>query len=216
MSLLATVFDDKRLMCACLGVWLCLLLGIFSHLGIMETQLLGFGPSAHTRFVGVAIDTWYKWSLVATFSFTNTLINDLSGDSIVPFLTNVVQDHKTLYLPYSRLVCWAISSAWSFYVRMVSVLSIFLLMSQVDFVLIGALADLIVNTYTCFRFMRGKVHDPERFWSWLHQQQEEDETQEREERHGSAPAPAAAALEMSALDGSARDADTSGLLRQAP
>jgi hypothetical protein len=212
MSLLATVFDDKRLMCVCLGVWLCMLLGIFSHLGITETQMLSFGPSPHTRFVGVAIDTWYKWGLVAAFSFTNTLINDLSGDSIVPFLTNVVQDHKTLYLPYSKAVCWGISSAWGFYVRMVSVLSIFLLMSQVDFVLIGALADLIVNTYTCFRFMRGKVYDPERFWSWLHTQEAGEAAAAR--AAADAPPPGVPELEMSELG--AREADTAGLLRPAP
>jgi hypothetical protein len=171
MSLLATVFDDKRLMICCLFAWMCVLYGMFSHLGITEAQILSFGPSPHTRFMGVVIDTWWRWFVVAAFSFFKTLIDDLGSDSIVPWIQNTMQDQKTLYLPYSKFMCFAISSAWGLYCRLMSVFSIFVMLSQVDFVLVGALADLLVNTYTSYRFMRGKTEDPARYWQWLHERE---------------------------------------------
>jgi hypothetical protein len=202
MSLLATVFDDKRLMICCLFVWMCVLYGMFSHLGITEAQILSFGPSPHTRFMGVVIDTWGRWCVVAAFSFFRTLVDDLGSDSIVPWIQNTMQDQKTLYLPYSKFTCFAISSAWGLYCRLMSVFSIFVMLSQVDFVLIGALADLFVNTYTAFRFMRGKEEDPARYWQWLHERETAAAAAAEETRHALAQG---IVLEMAATDSDTRD-----------
>jgi hypothetical protein len=40
-----------------------------------------------------------------------------------------------------------------------SIFSIGLLMSQIDFLLIRLLADLIVNTFTTFKFLKNKEHN---------------------------------------------------------
>lgn len=176
MSCLSLFFDDKRLTCVLLSCWLAVFLTVFSHLGVMQTQLMSFGPSDNTFFMGVKLDSWYRWSLVAVFSFISTTINDFSGDSVVPWIQNTVQDHKTRYLPYSKWTCWAITQCWSLYVRIMGIFSIYLLMSQVDFLIISALADSLVNSYTTHRFLRGKTFNREKYENCYHKDQQDGES----------------------------------------
>jgi hypothetical protein len=170
--MLSRVFDDKRLTCVLLAVWLCIVLGVFSHLGVMHTQYMSVGPSPQTFYMGVCIDTWYKWSCVAVFTFLSTAINDFVGDAVVPWIQNTVQDHKSQYLPYSKFTCWLITQCWSTYCSVMGIFSIYLLMSQVDFLFVRAMADSLVNAYTTFKFMRGKRTDVEQYQRWYAAEEE--------------------------------------------
>jgi hypothetical protein len=121
------------------------------------------GPSATTVFMGMTLDTWHKWGLVAVFTLINTSINDFMSDALSPWILNTITDHKTKYIPYSKGVCLLISQLWSVYCNVMSVFGLFLAMTQVDFVLIRMGADLTVNMYTNLKFMRNKVTCPERY-----------------------------------------------------
>ena len=46
-----------------------------------------------------------------------------------------------------------------------SIFSIGLLMSQIDFLLIRLLADLIVNTFTTFKFLKNKEHNSRLYYA---------------------------------------------------
>jgi hypothetical protein len=46
-----------------------------------------------------------------------------------------------------------------------SIFSIGLLMSQIDFLLIRLLADLIVNTFTTFKFLKNKEHNKRLYYA---------------------------------------------------
>jgi hypothetical protein len=89
-------------------------------------------------------------------SFLSTCVNDFFGDSLSPFFLNTIQDHKTKYLPYSKTTCYIILQLWSTYCCLMSIFSVGLLMSQIDFLLIRLIADLAVNTFTTFKFLKGK------------------------------------------------------------
>jgi hypothetical protein len=89
-------------------------------------------------------------------SFLSTCVNDFFGDSLSPFFLNTIQDHKTKYLPYSKTTCYVILQLWSTYCCLMSIFSVGLLMSQIDFLLIRLVADLGVNTFTTFKFLKGK------------------------------------------------------------
>jgi hypothetical protein len=115
--------------------------------------------------MGVTLDTWYKWYMVAAFTFINTSINDFMSDAISPWILNTITDHKAKYLPYPKMTCLAISQLWSIYCNIMGVFGLFLAMTQVDFVLIRMIADLTVNVYTNLKFMRNKVTCPERYRS---------------------------------------------------
>lgn len=161
--ILGTLFDDKRLTCVILVVWTVIVLSIFSHMGIMHTQFMSFGPSPTTEFMGIALHTWPRWSCVAIFTFMSTAINDFVGDAVVPWIQNTIQDHKTRYIPYSKLTCWSITQIWSLYCCIMSIFSIYLLMSQIDFLLIRAFADTLVNSYTTYRFLQYKKHNQHKY-----------------------------------------------------
>ena len=47
-----------------------------------------------------------------------------------------------------------------------SVIGMFVALTQVDFMLIRILADIIVNHYTTFWFLRGKKVDPNKYELW--------------------------------------------------
>lgn len=157
------VFDDKRIAVFFLMVWLTVVVVVFKDIGLLDTKFMSMGPSSKTVFMGMVLDTWYKWGLVASFTFVNTSINDFMSDAISPWILNTITDHKTRFLPYAKHTCLAISQLWSVYCNVMGVFGLFLAMTQVDFVLIRMAADLTVNVYTNLRFMRNKVTCSERY-----------------------------------------------------
>jgi hypothetical protein len=163
LRMMDALFDDKRIIAVFLVVWLSIVIALFEELGLMNTQFMALGPSKSTVFMGVVLDSWYKWGLVAGFTFVNTAVNDFVSDALSPWILNTITDHKTRYIPYSKFVCVLITQIWSLYCNIMSVFAIFLAMSQIDFVIIRTCADLIVNMYTTTKFMRTKSHCPDRY-----------------------------------------------------
>jgi hypothetical protein len=165
MRLVDALFDDKRVVTVLLILWLCIVITVFEDIGLMNTQFMTIGPSNSTLFMGVVLNTQYKWGLVAGFTFINTAVNDFVSDALSPWILNTITDHKTRYIPYPKWVCFVVTQIWSIYCNIMSVFSIFLAMSQIDFVLIRMAADLTVNAYTTNKFMRNKIHSPEKYRS---------------------------------------------------
>ena len=163
LNMMDAVFDDKRIIVVFLICWLTLVLVIFEDLGLMNTKFMALGPSQSTVFMGVTLDTWYKWGLVAGFTFINTAVNDFMSDAISPWILNTITDHKSRYIPYPKWMCLGITQVWSCYCNIMSVFGIFLAMSQIDFVLIRMMADLMVNAYTTTKFIRNKTFCPEQY-----------------------------------------------------
>jgi hypothetical protein len=160
-----SVFEDKRIASVLLITWLCTVVAVFKQLGMFDSAYMNFGPSPKTVFMTVVLDTWYRWGLVAWFTFINTCMNDFFSDAISPWLLNTVIDHKARYLNYPKLVCLLISQVWSVYCAVMGVLGLMVALSQIDFVLIRLLADLVVNTYTNLKFMQGKTYDPAKYYN---------------------------------------------------
>jgi len=157
------MFDDKRLAVCVLMMWLVIVMTLFKDIGLLDTSFMTFGPSQTAKFMGVVLDTWYKWNMVAGFTLVNTSVNDFMSDAISPWLLNTITDHKSKYIPYPRYMCLLISQLWSIYCNLMSVFGMFLAMTQIDFVLIRMLADLTVNTYTNLKFMRFKEYSPDKY-----------------------------------------------------
>ena len=157
------LFDDKRVITVFLIVWLCIVLAVFKDIGLLDTKFMTLGPSNSTIFMGVTLNTWYKWGLVASFTFINTSVNDFVSDALGPWILNTITDHKTRFIPYPKFVCLIITQTWSVYCNIMSVFGIFLAMSQIDFVLIRMVADLIINAYTTTKFIRNKTFCQEQY-----------------------------------------------------
>ena len=161
------LFDDKRIAVCLLMLWLVFVIVVFKDIGLLDSKFMTFGPSVTAVFMGITLDTWYKWSMVAVFTYINTSINDFMSDALSPWILNTITDHKTKYIPYSKNVCLMIAQMWSVYCNIMGVFGLFLAMTQVDFVLIRMCADLCVNMYTNTKFLRGKVHCPNKYKSFV-------------------------------------------------
>lgn len=157
------LFDDKRLIVAVLMLWLAIVCAGFYHIGLLNTSYMAFGPSSTTVFMNVTLDTWYKWSLVAIFTVINTAVNDFSGDALGPWMINVITDIKTRYIPYSKVTCVIITQMYTIYGVMMSIFTIHLILSQVDFVFIRLLTDIAVSFWTQLRYLRNKEFNPGKY-----------------------------------------------------
>ena len=177
--ILDLIFDDKRLSSGVLLLWVVVVVAAFeSSMDLSHSEFMSFGPSAHMKFMTVTIDTWDKWYLLAGATFCNSCVAVFMNDSIHPWLQNTIQDHKTKYLPYGKWVCYFISQTWTVYCNARSIFGIALMMSQVDLVLMRMLADLLVNTYTCFKFMKNKSTDRHKYWLWTEDRLREAQNEE--------------------------------------
>ena len=163
MRIMDKIFDDKRLAVTVLMAWLTVVMTVFKDIGLLDTSFMKFGPSSTAKFMGVVLDTWYKWGMVAGFTLVNTSVNDFMSDAISPWIINTITDHKSKYIPYPKYMCLGISQLWSIYCNLMSVFGMFLAMTQMDFVLIRMLADLTVNTYTNLKFMRNKEYSSTKY-----------------------------------------------------
>lgn len=143
-----------------------------------NSPFLNFGPSHRTELFGVKLDSWLKWWCVSLYTFISTAIAAFASDSVIPWITNTIQDHKTRFVPYSKFTCLLIIQTFTFYGVTQSVIGLFVALTQVDFMLIRLLADVIVNHYTTYYFLKSKTVDSEQYY--LYQKQTEDLDQELE------------------------------------
>lgn len=158
-NFLDAIFDDKRITCVCLCSWMCIVMVILYEIGILHSKFMTLGPSENTIFMGIAINTWYRYNLVVLFCFVNTCINDFMSDAISPWIINTITDHKNMYIPYSKFTCICVSQTWSMYCNVMGILNMFLAFTQVDFMIVRIVADLSMSMYTNVKFLRHKVHD---------------------------------------------------------
>lgn len=151
-------FEDKRLTCLLMMTWLCIVLVIYTFSGVTNHhgQFLHIGPSDKTIVMGVVIDTWPKWNILALLAFCKTGMNEFVGASLSPWIINTIQDEKTAILPYTKTTCLIIVQLFTIYGHIMSVFGIALLLSQVDFLVLRIAADLIVTSFAMCQFMRNK------------------------------------------------------------
>lgn len=166
-SCLRVLFEDQRLLVGMLTVWTVLSSAVCYYIMLVDhSPFLSFGPNARTVLFGVKLDSWFKWWVVAIYTFVSTTIAAFASDSIVPWVTNTIQDHKTKYIPYPPCVCIVIIQLFTIYAVIMSVIGLFVALSQVDFMLIRLAADLIVNHVTTLYFVHGKIVDAARYREW--------------------------------------------------
>lgn len=131
-----------------------------------QSNFLQFGPNKNTVLFGVLLDEWWKWWVVAIYTFFATCIAAFASDSITPWITNTIQDHKTTYIPYNKVTCIAIIQIFTIYCVIMSVIGLFVALTQIDFMLIRMMADLFVNHYTTLWFLQDKIVDREKYELW--------------------------------------------------
>lgn len=82
---------------------------------------------------------------------------------IILILFQFSQDHKTKALPYGKMTCICINLMFTVYTQVTMLFSMFLYMSQIDFLLLRALGDVLVTIYSTHMFLKAKKVDPEAY-----------------------------------------------------
>jgi hypothetical protein len=163
---LDVAFDDKRVAVVILMTWMWLVILALYFLGLMQSDFMSFGPSHHTKFMTLPIDTWEKWIVLALACFANTCVSIFLNDAIGPWLTNTITDHKAKYLPYSKFTCYVIYQMYIVYWGVMGVFGLGLTLAQIDFLLIRLVADFFVSTFTVYKFMGNKTVDILKYNQW--------------------------------------------------
>jgi len=161
------LFNDRRVVVAFLGLWTVLCCAVFLHIMFLDgSAFLVVGPNKQTRLFNVPLDTWPKWWCVAVYTFVSTCIAAFASDSVAPFIVNTVQDHKTRYIPYTKTTCLIIIQVWTTYAVIMGTIGLFVALTQIDFLVIRLVADLIINFVTTTYFLHDKVFDVDLYRQW--------------------------------------------------
>ena len=173
------LFNDRRVVSWLLMAWTVITAVVFFAIMHAENSpFLVFGPNNHSKLFGVKLDNWGKWWCVAIYTFVSTFVAAFASDSVVPFITNTIQDHKTVYVPYKKMTCLAIIQVFTCYSVVISIVGLFVALTQIDFTVIRLVADLIVNHITTTYFLRGKIVDVQKYNAWYKRQVNEDVTED--------------------------------------
>ena len=165
------LFSDKRLVSVFLGVWTMISCVVFLSIMMADgSAFLMMGPNDKTRLFNVPLNTWPKWWAVAIYTFVSTCIAAFASDSVAPFITNTIQDHKTKYIPYSKSMCLIIIQVWTVYAVIMGTIGLFVALTQVDFLLIRLVADVVINVMTTAYFLQDKQHDAHLYGQWEREQ----------------------------------------------
>ena len=166
------LFNDRRIITFWLLVWTVLTCVVFFWVMYVDNSpFLQFGPNTHTKLFGVVLDSWSKWWAVTLYTFISTCVAAFASDSIVPFITNTIQDHKTIYIPYSKMTCLVVIQVFTCYSVVISIVGLFVALTQIDFTVVRLISDMIVNHITTAYFLRGKIVDKVKYDAWLREQQ---------------------------------------------
>jgi hypothetical protein len=167
MSFCVNLFDNKLLICGLLLLWTVISSSVFCVIMIQDgSNFLMISPNSRNQLFGVKMDTWFKWWVTAIYTFVSTAIAAFASDSLCPFFTNAIEDHKTKHIPYSKFTCLMMVQVFTIYGVIMSVIGMFVALTQVDFMFIRITADLIVNAHTTYYFLRGKEVNPELYNEW--------------------------------------------------
>lgn len=158
---LQRIFADKRLCTALIAIWCSTIGAAVGTVWMHHDPLSRFwlmGPNKFVVFLGLQLDTWTAWGLMATFTFTGTLIDEFISDAITPWIQNSIQDHKCKEIPYnSKAVCQVIVLIYTIYRHISALAFITMYTTQVDFLLIRLAADLVVTFYSTNLFLNQKL-----------------------------------------------------------
>ena len=131
MSFCVNLFDNKLLICGLLLLWTVVSSSVFCAIMIQDgSNFLMIGPNERNQLFGVKMDSWFKWWVTAIYTFVSTAIAAFASDSLCPFFTNAIEDHKTKHIPYSKFTCLMMVQVFTIYGVIMSVIGMFVALTQ--------------------------------------------------------------------------------------
>lgn len=106
------------------------------------------GPSEDRYFMSIHINNWYKWVLFALLIMMDKFINSVGVDIIGNWINNNLHNQNIRFLNYDKNICHLISNFYSFYFNIRYIMTLNLLISQIDYAILRVFSDVIATHYT--------------------------------------------------------------------
>jgi hypothetical protein len=116
-----------------------------------SSHFFHMGPSKDLIFIGIQLDTFYKYNLFCIFCFTNSLMRKINNNILIPWITLVVQDESKVKPEDMHFDAYLITNISNLYTWVDWILYMNILFTQIDIIFVEIVADLIVlNTSTYY------------------------------------------------------------------
>jgi hypothetical protein len=157
------LITDKRICAFILVLWVSILCGLFVGFGGYKNNdyiKFSYGPSRDLMFLGMPIDTWYRWTVFIFIASIDTLVHTWAVDMVQPWVVNTIWDHKTIYLPYPKWQCMSIVIALSIFLALHMLYMIYLSFTQADIIFARITIDLTFTFCSHSVMIKDKIYDP--------------------------------------------------------
>ena len=119
-----------------------------------QKKIYNFGPNKNLNILGFIIDTQYKYILVITYCFINSIFRTLYNSILHSWMINHIQDETKEKSIEIRTFAYEITCVTTIYAWFDWFIYINILLSQIDMVNIEIIADLIVSMLTTTYYLR--------------------------------------------------------------
>jgi hypothetical protein len=147
----------------CIGTWMSVTIGfiawtISSSEELVHTHIFALGPNQDLFILGICIDTFPKYGIVASFCFINSGMRVMNGNVLHSWMINEIQDTKNK-LPVPIVKAYGLSFISVIYNWFDFFMYMNILMSQIDMLLIEIGADLIMTSFLTTHYLKIKRLD---------------------------------------------------------
>ena len=135
-------------------LWYSTTFGIVSYLS-RNSDFFKFGPSETLIFFHAPIDTWPLWSALVAYTIISNIFCLLGSDIISPYCTLSIQNTDAK-LKHSVCVSHAIIQFYYLGYCISGYLSMYMLFTQIDFLIIETVIYGITTYCTTYYYIKGK------------------------------------------------------------
>lgn len=143
-------------------LWAVVSTSTFAGLGFLATYAR-VGPGGHLKFFSYAVDTWGAWVGLALYALVDTVVGTVNNNIIGAWVTSDVQNHQQLTLHESHFEARMIRRIWVTVQWSSWLFRIQLGFTQLDFVVLMWLGELITTEFIQefqLRHKRFSVREP--------------------------------------------------------
>ena len=144
-----------------IAIWMTIVCILMSVIGFVDSPFFHFGPSSNVHFFNNTIDTWKKWGFVVIYTVINQFIQTYGLETITPWMINEVQNKRTRTLHQSPTMIQCIIQIWYIYMWSGRIFGIQIMLTQIDFLLVVLISDLIATFITTRMYITSRRADSE-------------------------------------------------------
>ncbi len=135
-------------------VWFLIIIVVFSSMGFMD-QYMSVGPNVNLKFMNIVVDTWSRWAILMGYTLISNVIQIYTSDVIYPWVVTQVQN-TMVPLEYSKSRTISMVLLYNFSVTFGSFLGVYIMFTQVDFLLATLTAQVTTNAITTYLYIKSK------------------------------------------------------------